>query len=101
MHVISVDQALWGLLVAQILPLAVAFVTNEVTKAGVRELALALLSGVVVWADEVAAAGSFELKETAIRFAALFLASVGSYFGWQRRTIAPAVQSSGLSVGKP
>jgi hypothetical protein len=101
MGVITVDLAVWGLLVANILPLVVAFVTNEVTKKGVREALLAILSGVVVWATDVLEAGSFDVKASLIQFAALFIASVSMYFGWQRNTIAPPLQKSGLSVGAP
>jgi hypothetical protein len=100
-HVITVDQALWGLLVAQILPLLVGFVTDKVASSGLKAFLLMALSAVVTIADEIASVGSFEVKETILRFAALFFAAVLSYFGWQRKTIAPPVQESGLSLGAP
>lgn len=98
--VIMFDSVYWTLLIANVLPLLVGFVTNEVARAGVREALLAFLTGITVWAEETfAAGGSFEVEAFLLKVTALFLVSVGMYFGWQRNTVAPPVQRSGFSLG--
>ena len=56
-EVVVFDSIIWTLLIANILPLIVGFVTNEVTKPGAKEALLFVLAGATSWAEEVFAQG--------------------------------------------
>ena len=98
--IITVNEAIGGLIVAQILPLIVGFVTER-TAGGLQTFLLLLLSAVVTVADEIVEAGSFDEGTTLLRFFALWGAAVISYKGWQKETIAPPIQAAGLHLGGP
>src|SRR5687768_5967123 len=100
--VLYFDSIYWTLFVTNIIPFLVAFVTNEVTKRGVKEGLLAILSGVAAWANEVwNEGGSFVLESAAVTLTAVFIGSAGMFWGWQHKTVAPPVERSGLSLGAP
>ena len=100
--VLYFDSIYWTLFTVNIIPFLVSFVANEVTKRGVKEGLLALLSGVAAWANEVwNEGGSFELESGAVTLTAVFIGSMGMFWGWQHKTIAPAVEGAGLSLGAP
>lgn len=94
-QIVTVDQAVGGLIVAQILPLLVGFVTER-TAGKLQTFLLLLLSAVVIVAEEIITAGSFVPEVALLRFFALWGAAVLSYKGWQKETIAPVIQRNGL-----
>lgn len=94
-----IDQVIGGLVVAQVLPLVVGYVTER-TAGKVQTWLLLGLTALVTVVNEAVNIGSFEPKEAAIRFFSLFGAAVISYKGWQKETIAPAVQSKGAHLGR-
>lgn len=101
-QVLVLDSVYWTLFTVNLLPLLVGFVTNEVTKPGVREALLAILTGLAAWAEETfAEGGSFVVEDFVVKAATWFTVAVTMYFGWQRRTLAPPVQRLGFSAGAP
>jgi hypothetical protein len=81
MRVITVDVALWGLVIGTILPMIVGLITKSTTNSRVKAVVLLFLAAVISVGQEILEAGSFEVKETLLKFALLFLASVGAHFG--------------------
>lgn len=79
--VITVDVALWGLVIGTVLPIVVGLVTKSNTSASVKAVVLLGLTAVISVGQEILAAGSFEVKETLLKFGLLFLTSVGAHFG--------------------
>lgn len=100
-EVLVVDNVWWTLAVVNFIPFLVSLVANEVTRKGVKEGLLAILSGIAAWAEEVREVGSFVPEDFVVTLVALFLGSAGMFWGWQHRTIAPPLERSGLSVGAP
>lgn len=96
------DSVYYTLLVVNIIPFLVSFVANTVTKKGVKEGLLAILSGVAAWANEVwNEGGAFTGEGFLLTMTAVFLGAAGMFWGWQHRTIAPPLERSGLSLGAP
>jgi hypothetical protein len=79
--VITVDVALWGLVVGTVLPIVVGLVTKSNTDAAVKAVVLLGLAAVISVGQEIVAEGSFEVKATLLKLALLFLTSVGAHFG--------------------
>lgn len=101
-QVIVFDSIYWTLAIVNFIPFLISFVANEVTRKGVKEGLLFILTGALAWAEEVfAAGGSFVWENFVTTFVALFLGSAGFFFAWQRKTIAPELERSGLSLGAP
>ena len=101
-EVIVFDSVYWTLLTVNIIPFLISLVTNEITRKGVKEGLLFILSGIATWADEVIAeGGAFRMEDFVLTWAAVFLGSAGFFFAWQRKTVAPPLERSGLSVGAP
>lgn len=101
-HVLVLDSLYWTLLITNVIPFLISFITNEVTKKGVKEGLLFILSGLTAWAQETFAdGGSFVVHDFVATLVAVFLGSAGFFFAWQRRTISPPVERAGLSVGAP
>ena len=103
MHEIIVFDSIYLTLLAMNgIPFLIAFVTNEVTRKGVKEGLLFILTGAATWVDEaIAENGQVVFDDFLLTWTGLFLGSAGFYFGWQRKTITPPVERSGLSVGAP
>lgn len=101
MDVFVADSPWWTLFVVNVIPLVVSFVTNEVTRRGVKEAALFVLAGVSALAAEITEAGGFVWEDVGTQLIALFLGSVGMFWGWQHKTVSPPVERSGLSLGAP
>jgi hypothetical protein len=81
MRTITIDTALWGLLVGTVLPIVVALVTNQLASSRFKALTLLFLSALTTIGQEIVAAGQFEVKETILKFALLFLTSIGIHYG--------------------
>ncbi len=79
--VITIDVALWGLVIGTVLPLLVGIITAQVADSGVKAVVLLALAAVISIGQEIIADGSFEAKAAALKFALLFLTSVGLHFG--------------------
>ena len=99
-EIVTVNQAIGAIIVAQLLPLIVGFVTER-TAGALQSWLLLFLSAVVVVVEEAVTAGSFTIEAVLLRFFALWGAAVLSYKGWQKETIAPAIQARGLHLGGP
>lgn len=99
--ILVADNLYWTLLTVNLIPLIISFVTNEVTKKGVKEGLLFILAGLAAFADEATAAGSFRFDDFVAQLATIFVGSAGFFFAWQRKTVAPSLERSGLSVGAP
>jgi hypothetical protein len=78
---ISVDTAIWGLVVGSLLPIVVALVTKSSAPKSVKAGVLLVLSAAIAVGQDIVAAGSFEVKETILKFAALVLVAVGVHLG--------------------
>jgi hypothetical protein len=101
-QLIVFDSLYWTLLIVNVIPFLISLVTNVVTRKGVKEGLLFILTGGLAWAEEVfAAGGSFVMENFITTFVALFLGSAGFFFAWQRKTIAEPLERSGLSLGAP
>lgn len=79
--VITIDVALWGLIIGTLLPILVGIITARLTPSGGKSIILLFLAAVIAVGQEILAAGSFELKVAVLKFALLFLSSVGTHFG--------------------
>ena len=79
--VINVDTALWGLVIGTALPILVALVTAQLAPKPLKTVVLMFLATIITVGQELLAAGSFEVKEALLKFALLFLTSVGLHFG--------------------
>lgn len=101
MDVLVADSVWWTLLVVNFIPFLVSFVSNTVTRKGVKEALLAILAGVAAIAAEITEAGGFVWEDVGTQLIALFLGSVGMFWGWQHRTVSPSLERSGLSLGAP
>ena len=101
-QVFVLDSLYWTVLITNVIPFLISFVTNEVTRKGVKEGLLFILTGATAWAEETFnAGGSFDGENFVATFVALFLGSAGFFFAWQRRTVAEPLERSGLSIGAP
>jgi hypothetical protein len=101
-EVLYFDSVYWTLVIVNIIPFLVSLVANEVARKGVKEGLLAILSGIAAWAEEVFAdGGAFVVEDFVVTLIVVFLGSAGMFFGWQHKTIAPALERSGTSVGSP
>ena len=95
--VITIDVALWGLVVGTILPILVGVVTKSSASGGVKAVTLAALAAATVIIQEAVSAGSFDVKPAVLKFALLFLTAVGLHFGF----LKPAqVTGAGGAAGK-
>ena len=81
MNAITIDVALWGLVIGTVLPIVVGLVTKSQTPAGTKAVILLALAAVITVGQEILSAGSFEVKDTLLKFGLLFLGSVGAHFG--------------------
>lgn len=81
---ITVDQALWGLVIGTILPMIVALITNQMASGTFKSLTLLFLSAAVAVGQEVVEAGALDVKQTILKLALLFLVSVGIHYGLLR-----------------
>jgi len=100
--VLVFDSIYWSLFTLNIIPFLVSFVTNEVTRRGVKEGLLFILSGVAAWANEVwNEGGAFEVESALVTLTTVFIGSAGMFWGWQHKTISPPVEQGGLSLGAP
>lgn len=81
MNAITIDVALWGLVIGTVLPIVVGLVTKSNTPGATKAVILLALAAVISVGQEVVAAGEFELKPTLLKLALLFLTSVGLHFG--------------------
>lgn len=99
-HVYTVDQVIGGLILAQIIPLIVGYVTER-TAGTLQTWLLIGLTALTTVINEIVNIGEWQPGPAAIRFFTLFAAAVISYKGWQKETIAPVVQASGLKLGAP
>lgn len=79
--VITIDVALWGLVISTLLPILVGIVTARLTPSGGKSIILLALAAIIAVGQEILTAGSFELKAALLKFALLFFASVGTHFG--------------------
>jgi hypothetical protein len=101
-QVIVFDSVLLTLVTLNVIPFLISFVTNEVTRKGVKEGLLFIISGLAAWVDEVAAEGGVtSFDDIAVTWTGVFLGSAGFFFAWQRRTVSPPLERAGLSVGAP
>lgn len=101
MDVLVAGSVWWTLLVVNFIPFLVSLVSNEVTRPGVKEALLAILAGIAAIVADITEAGGFNWDDVGTQFIALFLGSVGMFWGWQHKTLAPRVERSGLSLGAP
>lgn len=83
---ITIDVALWGLVVGTILPIVVGLVTDRLAASWIKTTVLLFLAAVIAVGQEILTAGSFELKVALLKFALLFLTSVGTHFGLLKPT---------------
>ena len=80
--IITIDIALWGLVVGVVLPIIVGLVTARFAPSWVKSVTLMALSALVSIGQEILVAGQFEVKQTILKFALLFLTSVGLHYGF-------------------
>lgn len=100
-QVVVFDHIYWTLLLTNVIPFLVSLIANEVTRKGVKEGLLFILSGITAFAEEASAEGSFVIENFVVTLAAIFLGSAGFFFAWQRKTVAPELERHGLSFGAP
>jgi hypothetical protein len=81
MNAITIDVALWGLVIGTVLPIVVGLVTKSNTPAATKAVILLALAAVISVGQEIVAAGGFDLKPTLLKLALLFLTAVGAHFG--------------------
>ena len=101
-QVLVLDSVYWTLIIVNFIPFLISFVTNEVTRKGVKEGLLFVLSALTAWAEETFnAGGSFVVENFVITLVTIFLGSAGFFFAWQHKTVTPALERSGTSLGAP
>jgi len=101
-QIIVFDSIVLTLLTVNVIPVVIAFVSNEVTRKGVKEILLFILSGAATWLDELTAeGGGTTFEDVTLTWAGIFSGAALMYFSWQRKTITPGLERSGLSVGAP
>lgn len=84
--VITIDVALWGLVIGTVLPILVALITARFAASRFKSIILLFLATVTAIGQEILAVGEFEVKSTIVKLALLFLTSVGLHYGLLKPT---------------
>lgn len=83
----SANLLLANLVIAVVLPNAVALVTAKVASSATKSILLLILAAIAgVVSQVVAASGTFHWKVAAISFAQIFIASVAAHYGLLKPT---------------
>jgi len=94
------DITQWALLVGAVMPLLVGIITKQVANAAVKATTLLVLNAINgILTDWFATPSGFDLKGAVVNALAGLVVSVGTYFGFYRYTISPALNRATAAIG--
>lgn len=94
------DITQWSLLLGALMPLLVGVVTKLRAPAGVKASTLLVLNAINgVLTDWFATPSGFDIKGALVNALAGLVVSVGTYFGFYRYTVSPALNRATAAIG--